>query len=240
MPEETPTTPEAPPPQVPDSPEEVPVQIGEVAETPPEPEAAPETPPEPEPEAPTEPEQPSELQQKAELYDLMASDPELVSKIEDHFSQRARYMGTPADPQAPTESNNGEAQPNAEVAQLRQELQNMKSAISHANAQLQIAEFRRTHPEATKQDEMAMGKFIKQHPSFNLEQAYAQVKPATDRPSQPESDQTRLQTSEGKGGLPSESPTVDIEAEIRNPNATVDIGEAARKAWNHAMAQQKE
>ena len=178
------------------------------------------------------PEEYSSLLEKANVYDLINADPQLVNSVNEHFRSKT---GTP---QAPTE--NEVAQQQQADPRFDQLIQENKS-LREKQASIEINLFRQQNPDM--QDvEQEMASMIRQY-NMPLNEAYKYAKAAKAQSAPPQNLQQEapaLPTAEGKvvGPVPTDlDPLAVASRKINDPNVTKNIGDAMGVAINAALAQ---
>lgn len=201
----------------------------------------------------TSPQQSSEtnelesLRQKARLYDMMDNDPQLVSMINDYYSrknvQSGQYPSQNVDykPRDTRDQGNahteGTSPGGSEIEVLKQHNEQLRNMLRNVHARQQIIEFSMKTPDFEQYRE-DMGKLIKQHPTYTLEEAYDQVKRTRGAqaatPNRPPSESAEI----GRPVAGTVNRRVDA-SDVANPRTARNMDEAIEMAWKLAQAQNR-
>lgn len=180
-------------------------------------------------------EQISSLQEKAQLYDLIDKEPQLIDYIEKYFKQATRD-----EPESSTSNN--QSTPSSVDYVSRKEYNQLKALAQNLTGQVQIMQFAATHPDFGNYRE-SMGKLINTHPTLTLQEAYdiSKSRSTVSNPSRPSRPSANLKQSEVES-RPSHVERTGLDAareKIQDPKAAPSMKEALRIAWNAALAEEQ-
>lgn len=165
------------------------------------------------------------LMQKVANYDLIATDPELATKVMDHFRAKTGKVAETPKPQ-----------PKNIVKESNPEIEDRFMSMSRRQAELEIKLFQKDHPDF-EQHKDAMAKLLQRHPTMDLEEAYNFSKGSSSKPEQKSSQQTAVATTETNktAAIPESSNAFsDVEKRINDPKATPHLDDAIAAAWEFA------
>lgn len=180
------------------------------------------------------PQQLFEMQEKARLYDTINSDPEISAYVLSQVEKKLRGQPTTPAQQVKPE--------NAEIARMRQEMEQTKQEMQRYLAEQTIREFASKTPDFNNYKQ-EMGELLRRHPTLTLPEAYefAKRSKAPVAAPKPAAQKAALQTSEVRNTPPAstsddDDPSYDrIVQRINDPKATKSFKEVLDLATKAAL-----